>query len=468
MPRDDTSIRVHDPLESSSKGPLRRGDACLYCRKRRIKCTAEKPACPNCTKLGRECVYDNGKPVSRVKQLEEKVAELEDMLKLGPVDGGQPGTSSAEASRSGSLSNGAPSAPPLTHSSSDSNSSLSTPGMNGFPPQQQQQYQHLPSQNGGYSSDKGQAGLNGMAPPFTDPFQYPFNNFDPSQHTTLPADAFSFPDQNMSTFGSSRVDQSAVDMFDFSTLDPGFMNLVSSFGATSTGPEDSAFSSQSMQQSQQAQHVHQPPPQAKPLQYAQHSQPTQSLQNSQDSGFNFEMELDYNQPTGLTPFMDPTYGEGLSGPSSQSPAQFVHSNSVSPPSGGPSAMSRGLSIQPAPIEERVSYHAYVSAVPDTTSTSQASHSSKSPGQQAYPEVLWPGNSSMPTSRPSTSSAPIDLGTVAGTDVLIEHISRARGEASDIDWRQWAPDPQPKAEEARSLVGGWFDPADLPRVARDHL
>lgn len=60
--------------------PLKRGDACLYCRKRRIRCSATKPSCHHCTKLRRECVYDVGKPVSRVRKLENKVAELESYL----------------------------------------------------------------------------------------------------------------------------------------------------------------------------------------------------------------------------------------------------------------------------------------------------------------------------------------------------------------------------------------------------
>lgn len=63
------------------RAPLKRGDACLYCRKRRIRCSATKPSCHHCSKLKRECVYDTSKPVSRVRQLENKVAELEESLR---------------------------------------------------------------------------------------------------------------------------------------------------------------------------------------------------------------------------------------------------------------------------------------------------------------------------------------------------------------------------------------------------
>ncbi|CAK9783250.1 hypothetical protein CC85DRAFT_281995 [Cutaneotrichosporon oleaginosum] len=60
--------------------PLKRGDACLYCRKRRIRCSATKPSCHHCTKLNRECIYDIGKPISRVRKLENRIQELEHHL----------------------------------------------------------------------------------------------------------------------------------------------------------------------------------------------------------------------------------------------------------------------------------------------------------------------------------------------------------------------------------------------------
>lgn len=73
---------IDDGLDAAGDRPppLKRGDACLYCRKRRIRCSATKPSCHHCTKLRRECVYDVGKPISRVRRLENKVAELESYL----------------------------------------------------------------------------------------------------------------------------------------------------------------------------------------------------------------------------------------------------------------------------------------------------------------------------------------------------------------------------------------------------
>ncbi|WWC90922.1 uncharacterized protein L201_005860 [Kwoniella dendrophila CBS 6074] len=38
--------------------PLARGDACQSCKTRKIRCPAEKPACANCVKKGRECIYN--------------------------------------------------------------------------------------------------------------------------------------------------------------------------------------------------------------------------------------------------------------------------------------------------------------------------------------------------------------------------------------------------------------------------
>ncbi|KAL7421553.1 hypothetical protein Q5752_003322 [Cryptotrichosporon argae] len=37
--------------------PLARGDACHGCKNRKIRCSAERPACANCIKRGRQCIY---------------------------------------------------------------------------------------------------------------------------------------------------------------------------------------------------------------------------------------------------------------------------------------------------------------------------------------------------------------------------------------------------------------------------
>ncbi|KAI5455445.1 hypothetical protein NCC49_000255 [Naganishia albida] len=58
------------------KPPLKRGDACLFCRKRKLRCDAAKPSCNQCTRAKKEvCEYDQGKPKSRVKILEAKIGK---------------------------------------------------------------------------------------------------------------------------------------------------------------------------------------------------------------------------------------------------------------------------------------------------------------------------------------------------------------------------------------------------------
>lgn len=44
-----------------SNAPLKRGNACLFCRKRKLKCDAERPRCQQCGRLNGqgECVYDD-------------------------------------------------------------------------------------------------------------------------------------------------------------------------------------------------------------------------------------------------------------------------------------------------------------------------------------------------------------------------------------------------------------------------
>ncbi|ORY26130.1 hypothetical protein BCR39DRAFT_470688 [Naematelia encephala] len=58
--------------------PLRRGDACLMCRAKKLKCSASKPICDQCTKRKDRCVYDAVRPASRVEKLEKKLAEIEE------------------------------------------------------------------------------------------------------------------------------------------------------------------------------------------------------------------------------------------------------------------------------------------------------------------------------------------------------------------------------------------------------
>ncbi|WVW84231.1 hypothetical protein I302_106261 [Kwoniella bestiolae CBS 10118] len=78
--------------------PLRRGDACLMCRAKKLKCSAQKPMCDQCAKRKDRCVYDAVRPASRVEKLEKKLAEMDEQdfreavirraaaSGLGPID----------------------------------------------------------------------------------------------------------------------------------------------------------------------------------------------------------------------------------------------------------------------------------------------------------------------------------------------------------------------------------------------
>ncbi|WVQ67375.1 uncharacterized protein L199_005571 [Kwoniella botswanensis] len=57
--------------------PLRRGDACLMCRAKKLRCSAQKPVCDQCAKRKDRCVYDAVRPASRVEKLEKKLAEMD-------------------------------------------------------------------------------------------------------------------------------------------------------------------------------------------------------------------------------------------------------------------------------------------------------------------------------------------------------------------------------------------------------
>lgn len=63
---------------------LTRGGACEFCKRRKLKCSADLPQCATCRRANRECVYSQKKQRSRMKQLEEKVSELESRLQERP------------------------------------------------------------------------------------------------------------------------------------------------------------------------------------------------------------------------------------------------------------------------------------------------------------------------------------------------------------------------------------------------
>ncbi|TIC38702.1 hypothetical protein E3Q07_03769 [Wallemia mellicola] len=69
-----------------NENTLKRGQACLSCRKRKARCDGEKPACGNCIKGNKECVYIDisGRNAAvrkdKVQKLEERMRDLEQRL----------------------------------------------------------------------------------------------------------------------------------------------------------------------------------------------------------------------------------------------------------------------------------------------------------------------------------------------------------------------------------------------------
>ncbi|KAF5380431.1 hypothetical protein D9615_004662 [Tricholomella constricta] len=62
---------------------LQRGKACLRCRKRKMRCDGNKPACQQCirAKKGDACEYDDGKGKTRTQLLRENIVRLEQRIR---------------------------------------------------------------------------------------------------------------------------------------------------------------------------------------------------------------------------------------------------------------------------------------------------------------------------------------------------------------------------------------------------
>lgn len=78
--------------------------ACILCRKRKLKCDGEKPACGTCSRLGHDCAYDeqrkkSGPKRGYVKLLEQRLKQVENLLGTKGSDGNatHPGQSPVEA-----------------------------------------------------------------------------------------------------------------------------------------------------------------------------------------------------------------------------------------------------------------------------------------------------------------------------------------------------------------------------------
>ncbi|KAG8758681.1 hypothetical protein FRC14_007598 [Serendipita sp. 396] len=119
----NTTQRTRVGSIMSTATPLQRGFACRSCRKRKLKCSGEKPVCEQCVKQNRaaDCEYDDGRNRTRTQLLQEKIHRLE--ARIHELE------SSAGASSRATIAESAyPQAPnPLIHGSQGQSFEMSAP-----------------------------------------------------------------------------------------------------------------------------------------------------------------------------------------------------------------------------------------------------------------------------------------------------------------------------------------------------
>lgn len=152
---------------SNENVPKPKRVACVLCRKRKLKCDGQKPACATCNRLQHDCVYDevrrkSGPKRGYVKALESRLAQVETMLKTqeeGPgarkpdgVGGDRRSAhSAAPAVQDGGM------VPEFSHGDVGANNVLMLPDleqtMSGFGTSTQAQYGNIPLEASGPSGD---------------------------------------------------------------------------------------------------------------------------------------------------------------------------------------------------------------------------------------------------------------------------------------------------------------------------
>ncbi|WVR07980.1 hypothetical protein IAU60_005023 [Kwoniella sp. DSM 27419] len=476
MPKEDHQAHVT---------PLKRGDACLYCRKRRIKCSAAKPSCQHCAKAGRECVYDSGKPVSRVKQLEEKVAELETMLRAG-ADGSRSTQGDGEGRTSSSES--IPQMPPFRHQSSSD--SLSGLGMDASSDGQTRANglfdHHVPS---GGANASGGINMNGTLPAMPPFYQRSSSDsasefgMDTFQASDLLGTRYmqEAPMPSTSTAYSLPMDPNAItaESFDYTMF-------------------ESILGSQHTQTQSQAQPPRSPAQaSAQQTSYAQFQSAmfTNTSHVEPPGSGNYEL-LSMSRTdtsTALEAFdfnmLDPAYTSLLSSfessmsPTAQVPeaagAGYPALNMTLPASDPASAYTINPAIgtgQGGPLPGNL-YSA--------TGTTPRPWIPIGPQPVSYSPQRTPQASATPTPGQIRASALLEQIRIPPPDGTPTPIGM--DDIREKHERQWATGvteaitpPGQKGpsgadlglgsadDEGFQLIGGWFDAADLPKVARDHL
>lgn len=82
-PKDGSNTAQNASGDNSVPRPKR--IACILCRKRKLKCDGDKPACGTCSRLGHDCAYDeqrkkSGPKRGYVKLLEQRLKQVENLL----------------------------------------------------------------------------------------------------------------------------------------------------------------------------------------------------------------------------------------------------------------------------------------------------------------------------------------------------------------------------------------------------
>ena len=79
-PGDDApaSTPEHSRVEGTDCVPRPKRIACMSCRRKKLKCSSQRPSCANCARLGHECTYyeqrrKSGPKRGYVKQLESRL-----------------------------------------------------------------------------------------------------------------------------------------------------------------------------------------------------------------------------------------------------------------------------------------------------------------------------------------------------------------------------------------------------------
>lgn len=113
-------LREDDP--SNIPAALRKGAACLQCRKRKMRCDAGQPHCTNCVKGKKDCQYAAGRAKTKTQLLREKIQDLESKIRALET------ASAARHSEGNSPAGDSSSSSPHNGSSADPDDLIGSPG----------------------------------------------------------------------------------------------------------------------------------------------------------------------------------------------------------------------------------------------------------------------------------------------------------------------------------------------------